>query len=346
MNHFSGIFESNENNKQNFPDYSILSSPDSFFINENEIFSDISNENNFPFNMSNKDISDISGTEKIEVGQNIQIEIKSTETKTIMNNHNSLKDINTILGEKCRIIDDIIKNKEDGTYLKIENNIKFTKKNIRKTFNEKQLEKNEITPKFKRGRKLITDTKKRKHNKTSADNIIKKIKGLLIRYLEKFVNNFINDEEKKLRHIDYDKYIKNIKKDSELELMQKKIGDILSSEISPKNTKKNLKSDHNKKIIEMLENNKNNKLFNFVLNLRFIDWIHIFTLEEKYLNFKDFSQNYYKEIKNYIPNIENLFNYILDKNKNDKIYFLNFIYLLYNYENYFVNKVGRIRKNK
>ncbi len=80
--------------------------------------------------------------------------------------------------------------------------------------------------------------------------------------------------------------------------------------------------------------------------MRFIDWIHIFTLEEKYLNFKDFSQNDYKEIKNYIPNIENLFNYILDKNKNDKIYFLNFIYLLYNYENYFVNKVGRIRKNK
>ncbi len=263
MNHFSGIFESNENNKQNFPDYSILSSPDSFFINENEICSDISNENNFPFNMSNKDISDISGTEKIEIGQNIQIEIKSTETKTIMNNHNSLKDINTILGEKCRIIDDIIKNKEDGTYLKIENNIKFTKKNIRKTFNEKQLEKNEITPKFKRGRKLITDTKKRKHNKTSADNIIKKIKGLLIRYLEKFINNFISDEDKdkKLKHIDYNKYIKNIKKDSELELMQKKIKYILSSEISRKNT--NLKLDHNKNIINLML--ENNKIINFLI---------------------------------------------------------------------------------
>ena len=163
--------------------------------------------------------------------------------------------------------------------------------------------------------------------------------------MEKFVNNFISDKNKKLKHIDYNKNIKNVKKDSELELMQKNIKDILSSEISRKNS--NLELTYNEKIIRsMLNDNKNKELFNSVLNLKFIDWINLFTLEKNVSNINMFSKNYYSEIEKKIPNIEDLFQKILVNNENDNIYLLKFIYLLYNYENYFINKVGRTRKKK
>ena len=279
---------------------------------------------------------------KIEDSENFQIEGKSTKSKTIMNNYKSFKDIKIILGGKCNIIDDT----EYKILFEIERNIKFIKKNNRKTFyekfemNEKYLNKN---IKITQGRKSSKDSSERMHNKTSEDNIIKKIKGYLIRYLEKFVNNFISDKNKKLKHIDYNKNIKNVKKDSELELMQKNIKDILSSEISRKNS--NLELTYNEKIIRsMLNDNKNKELFNSVLNLKFIDWINLFTLEKNVSNINMFSKNYYSEIEKKIPNIEDLFQKILENNENDNIYLLKFIYLLYNYENYFVNKFGRIRK--
>ena len=316
-------------------DFNSFYSRDYSSMNENEI----PNFYSFNFDISN---GDNIAEKKREDDKSIQIGGKSTNSKTIMNKNNSFNDIFTLLNGKCSIMDKIIKDNAD-MLLEIEKNIQFMKKLEMNELNKNI--KNNVNNAINKGRKPSQDPTIRKHNKFSEDNIIKKIKGFLIRYLEKFANNLISEKNKKLKHIDFNKYIKNVKKENELELMQKKLKDILSSEISSKNTKSGLK--YNEQTIQLMMNDKNNKnkeLFNFVFNLKFIDWIHLFTLEKKASDFCCLNENDCSEIENKIPKIQDLYNEILKKNENDEKYLLKFVYLLYNYENYFINKVGRTRK--
>ena len=80
--------------------------------------------------------------------------------------------------------------------------------------------------------------------------------------------------------------------------------------------------------------------------MKFIDWIHFFTLEEKVSNLLNLNENDCEKIKNKMPKIEKLYEDILNKNQKDVQYLAKFIFLLYNYENWFNNKTSRTIKKK
>ena len=75
------------------------------------------------------------------------------------------------------------------------------------------------------------------------------------------------------------------------------------------------------------------------------DWIDVFILKKTIYDFENLSLNGYKEIQSKIPSIKQLFEEILDKNKDD-IYFTKFVFYLYNYEKWFINKIGRNREKR
>ena len=75
------------------------------------------------------------------------------------------------------------------------------------------------------------------------------------------------------------------------------------------------------------------------------DWIDVFILKKTIYGFENLCINGYKEIQSKIPSIKQLFEEILDKNKDD-IYFTKFVFYLYNYEKWFINKIGRNREKR
>ena len=89
-----------------------------------------------------------------------------------------------------------------------------------------------------------------KHDKYEPDNIIKKCKGILISYIIENINIYIDKEKKyeKLLDLEYS-LIRNLKKDSDLELLNMKLKDIASKDISSKYKTKSQEKDWNKNII-------------------------------------------------------------------------------------------------
>lgn len=167
-----------------------------------------------------------------------------------------------------------------------------------------------------------------KHNKYEPDNIIKKCKRILISYMIVHINMYIDKKKyDSLLDLKYS-YINNLKKDSDLNLLNMQLKDIVSKDISSKYTLKDKK--WNEIIINKIINSEKNdeKLIN-LLNMTFNDWIDIFT---------------YKIESEYNKNI-NLLQQALDKinKKNDlnKEYLSKLIFLLYNYKRWFESKKGR-----
>ena len=86
----------------------------------------------------------------------------------------------------------ILQNFKEESITKLKERIKnriYKRKNFTK--NEKNTSDNKIN--FKRGRKKRNDISKRIHNKFASDNIIKKIKVKLIKYLTIFCNNILKE---------------------------------------------------------------------------------------------------------------------------------------------------------
>ena len=54
----------------------------------------------------------------------------------------------------------------------------------------------------------------------------------------------------------------------------------------------------------------------------------------------------YDKIQSKIPSIKDLFKEIMEKNKDDEIYFTKFVFYLYNYEKWFLIKRERKREQK
>ena len=206
--------------------------------------------------------------------------------------------------------------------------------------------------KKKRGRKSAIKSLN-EHNRMTPDNIIKKIKSILFKYIVEFLNKLLKKVSKKIKlaKLDY-KYIKKLKRKDDLLLLKIKLKELLSLNISPKY--RSLKKDYNKKIIEQIENknefiiNDNNNHFydtlKFVLNLSFGDWLDLFTRKK---NCEDLF-NYYGIDKNSINNkiIEESFfgiNEILNQFEENEKYFSRFVFYLYNYERWFFIKKPRNR---
>ena len=170
-----------------------------------------------------------------------------------------------------------------------------------------------------------------KHDKYESDNIIKKCKNIFISYMIKYINIYL-DKEKKYEHLLDLEYslISNIKKDSDLELLNMKLKDIVSKDISSKYKSKLEEKKYNENIInKIIQNEDNNEKLINLLNMTFNVWIDIFTYKKE--------SEYNKEI--------NLLQQALDKinkkNNNDKIYLSKLIFYLYNYKRWFETKKGR-----
>ena len=213
------------------------------------------------------------------------------------------------------------------------------------------------------GRKKQDDFTKRKHDKNSADNIIKKLKLKFFEYLLKFFNNILNayldktkiieytrflrkdikieDETQNLiKFLDY-KFVDKIKKETDLQLLKSPLKDIFSNDISPKYS--TLSRDSNKKMIErILEEQKDNLNIMFAFNLTFEEWIEIFTFKKELKSFIILDKDKMKDLNDKFIKLDKLILEIYDKNYTNN-YLSYFISYAFNYKRWFIMKRGRNR---
>lgn len=150
-------------------------------------------------------------------------------------------------------------------------------------------------------------------------------KNLIYRYFNNFKTRF---KFPFLNHVNH-----NLKKDSDLELLEMKLKDIVSKEISKKykTKEKNWNKDIIDKIMQSKEKNEN--LIN-LLNMTFSEWIDIFT---------------YKKASKYngeLNLLQSALEVINKKNNQNKEYLTKFIFYLYNYKRWFESKKGRSPSEK
>ena len=257
----------------------------------------------------------------------------------------TFEDISKILTENSlnNILEQFIK---DEMIEKYESHVKILNQKRKRNRSKNKEIKNILV--YKRGRKKLDDDTSRKHCKYSSDNIMKKIKLKLLENVISFINTIVNknnEESKKgiFKKLDY-KYIKKMKQEFDLKLLDSPLKDILLKDISPKYT--NLSPNSNRiNIQKILENEKNDETIMFALNLSFRDFIEIFCLKKTMKDIegpKKIDNNELQRLMNNFPRIESLLSDI--SKKNDKAYLSHFIFHLYNYEEWFLTKKGRNSK--
>ena len=201
--------------------------------------------------------------------------------------------------------------------------------------NEINFEENDIEPKSLLGKKKTRGRKKEGekyfddsvHGKNSEDNIVRKIKTHLMDQIVILLNNSLNDKTYPFYKIDKE-INENLKKDFNMQLMEKTIAKIFYETPISSKYKKNYDISYNKKLIQKIYNE--NVEFNTIklLQKKFIEMLR-FIRENNLNEFLDSIKN--KEKKN--PNVEEYLRAIKE--------------LFFNYENWFDVKKGRNRdKNK
>ena len=257
----------------------------------------------------------------------------------------TFEDISKILTENSlnNILDQFTK---DEIIEKYESNMKLLNKKRKRNRIKNKENENEVI--YKKGRKKMNDDTDRKHGKYAPDNIIKKIKLKLIEKVISFINAIVNKNNEKskreiFKKLDY-KYIKKMKQECDLKLLNSSLKDILIKDISPKYT--NHSPNTNKiNLEEILEKEKNDEIIMFSLNLSFREFIELFCLKKTLNdieNSKTIKSNLLQRLLNNFPRIASLLSEI--SKKNDKVYLSHFIFHLYNYEQWFLTKKGRNSK--
>ena len=217
-------------------------------------------------------------------------------------------------------------------------------KNI-KWFEIKEEKNNEKINKNRLGRKRKSDKTPRNHNKYKSDNIMKKIKAKFYDYIVKFVNKILKKynegregKDKVIKELNFNKYINKLTIRDDRKSLNLSLKDLLSQEISPK-----FKDDINSNIVnikKILEQEKDNEIINYVFNLKFIDWINIFTQKRDIQSYGNISKIASDEIEKSMPKIDDLIKEIFEKNTEyDEInngYISCIIFYLFNYENWFI----------
>jgi hypothetical protein len=193
-----------------------------------------------------------------------------------------------------------------------------------------------------------------KHNRMASDNIIKKIKAEIFKYMTLFLNNIINDknppkENNKIYKIDYC-YINQLNREKDLRYLNMPLKDLFSLlNVSPKY--KNISSESNKIYIKNLLNGQTDETIKFAFNMTLRDWLDIFLFKKEVkdllneYNAKDNNKIKCKKIKDNLITVDKLLNNLAEKEENQN-YFSNFTFYLYNYELWFFKKKGRKSKLK
>ena len=249
--------------------------------------------------------------------------------------------------------------------------------NDKKRLRNKEKEKNnkiekidDLNIEVKRGRKKKDDNTKRKRNKYSTYNIIKKIKNKIIHYLLLFINKLIkslytkeqineilfelnlpqiksyNTPIQVIKKIEHDIYAKQMKTEENLNFLNSKIKDYLSNNVSKKYV--DIPFNSNEIIISRLLENKNNKdIFKFIFGELSIEkWLNIFTYQidmEYYAKTKNMlNKEQISIISKNLIGIDSLLIEFINSKDFNKNYLHCFIILIYNLKEYISKK--EIRK--
>ena len=206
----------------------------------------------------------------------------------------------------------------------------------------------ELPNKKKRGRIPKVEGRE-EHNRMTSDNIIKKIKAEIFKYLTQFLNNIIKGkktigENNKIYRINYC-FINQLNREIDLRYLNMPLKNLFSLlDISPKY--KNIHPESNKIYIKNLLNGQTDKAIKFAFNITLRDWLDIFLFKKEVkdvldeYNVKDNKNIICKEIKESLVGVDDLLNNLVEKEENKK-YFSNFIFYFYNYELWFFKKKGR-----
>ena len=192
-------------------------------------------------------------------------------------------------------------------------------KTIFEIVKNKQKKINEQLYKKKRGRQLEKTNKnkiKNSHDKFAYDNVLRKIQVHYISFLNSLVNRILIDlnYEEQFLKINYD-IKKKIKKDYIKELKNKKLSDIICSQISKKY--KNYNSNFNTEIYNKI---KDNNILKNLLNENYLTFFkNIYCKSEKTINLKKYGLEKEIILTNEVKMLNDLLKDNLDENiDNDK----------------------------
>jgi hypothetical protein len=315
-------------------------------------FSSFEDENNClnPFQTNNITIGELDETpikEKIKQNENFQNNIKKKERKIKMPVYYSPDNIKKLLEQKqIENISNLFL--EDQKLTDAEDEMQLIRKKKIRSDNLSDEGETEsdilIEIKYKRGRKGKNDMTERYHNKFKDDNIMKKTKSKIFEYVIKYVNAFCEEYNNvTLKELNYKKYIDHLRKKDNLKYLHLPLKEILSLEISPRF--KNEDANSNKTNIEMIldkiqkeEYEEKNSPIKNLLNMELREWIDIFTMKKDIESLGNISE----VVKSKLPTITDLMNDILNKNHSTD-YLSLFLFYLYNYEKWFINRTSRKR---
>ena len=203
--------------------------------------------------------------------------------------------------------------------------------------NDSYLDKSIIKKKIL-GRKKKNSNEEGIHTKYCEDNLIRKIKTTTLSYIIQFINSTIYTVYN--GKIGKGRFMKELKKNNQSQItdtngnkifLYKNLADIFSEEISSKYT--NFSSDHNKKLIEKLISEKDDKkriLFKKLFSLNFLDCLMQIR-----------GSKYYPELDGI-----KILDEIRLKFKEDTEYFDLIKYYIFNFEKIVMNKKIRSKKNR
>ena len=181
-------------------------------------------------------------------------------------------------------------------------------------------------PKSFLGRKTKGDTEEREHSKFKEDNQMRKIKSYFLKYIPDYVNSSLSFVHKRFLKIDK-KVNQELKKDFNVELMDKKLKDIfIEFPICGRYSEAKNGENHNAELIkEIYENNEETEAIE-KLEQTYIQVLDCFR-KKNLEKFRDDILN--KEIKNG------------EKESRAKMYVNQLVKLLFNYESWFTDKSAR-----
>ena len=169
----------------------------------------------------------------------------------------------------------ISKNNTNDSIPKQEDKLLNKKRKREKIFFSKKIaNKNKLCKKYNFGRKPKEDKNIGKHNSSSKDNIMNKIKTHFFHYIRDIIKK--NCIYETINFIKFQKeFVANLKKDINIELLETKLVDILRNQkISTKN--KNSDKDQNKTIIDKIYVEKKEERVMKILELEFRELLIIF----------------------------------------------------------------------
>lgn len=181
-------------------------------------------------------------------------------------------------------------------------------------------------PKSFLGRKTKGDTEEREHSKFKEDNQMRKIKSYFLKYIPDYVNSSLSFVHKRFLKIDK-KVNQELKKDFNVELMDKKLKDIfIEFPICGRYSEAKNGENHNAELIkEIYENNEETEA--------------IEKLEQTYIQVLDcFRKNNLEKFRDDILNKEIKNG---EKESRAKMYVNQLVKLLFNYESWFTDKSAR-----